>query len=74
MAKPRSWRRYWWYRPPSLAWARSPKEVQQMDAAYITWLSERRGWSTEQAIAYVGAETPLPASTVAAAMLFADAA
>ena len=54
--KPANWRRYFWYRPPALAYpAKSDEQCREMADAYRAWLSETRGWSEEDAQTHIDA-------------------
>ena len=53
--KPYNWRRRWGYRPPSLERApMSMPEIRRQADAYVTWLASARGWTIEEAQAYIG--------------------
>ena len=54
MTKPRNWRTYYGYRPPSFSSSPSPFTLAGIGRAeaYIRWLANERGWTREQAAKY----------------------
>jgi hypothetical protein len=56
--KPRNWRTYYSYRPPSLAalGKLSDDQVRTQERAYIAWLAQARKWSDKGAENYARAQ------------------
>jgi len=54
--KPRNWRTYYWYRPPTLACPpKTQEQCRVMADTYVAWLAEARRWGTAEAREYVAA-------------------
>jgi len=59
--KPRNWRRYYGYRPPSLAAPpMTDGQIKDQASAYLVWLAGARGWDLDRAAAYVAGSRPIP--------------